>query len=40
VRVLLGYGFEFKTAELEPGPLFNVPTFGVGAKVGVGLRFP
>jgi hypothetical protein len=39
-KPLVGYGFEFKTAELEPRPLFSVPTFGVGAKVGVAVRFP
>jgi hypothetical protein len=39
-KPLVGYSFEFKTAQLEPRPLFSVPTFGVGAKVGVGVRFP
>jgi hypothetical protein len=37
---MVGYGFEFKTAQLESRPLFSVPTFGIGAKVGVGVRFP
>jgi hypothetical protein len=34
------YDYKFETSQHVDAPLFTVPAFGVGAKLGVGVRFP
>ncbi len=39
-KPFVSYEYKFESAQHVDVPLFTVPAFGVGAKLGVGVRFP
>lgn len=39
-KPFVSYEYKFESAQHVDVPLFSVPAFGVGAKLGVGVRFP